>query len=212
MVRVSEIETVRGRVRILLDDGTAYTILKSMFRERPLAVNEELDPEEYAGWVAARQYRSAMDKAVSRLAVRACSRGEIEQKLRRTGYSTETIERVLGRLEKEGFLNDREFAGQWASYRAGQKIGPRRIAQELRSKGIAGREAEEALEALSGEEQMEAAAAVARKLAARAKPGEDPRKVRRRILEGVVRRGYDWETARLAADRAMDEAAEETRG
>ena len=205
MVRVSEIVTVRGRIRILLDDGTSYTILKSMFRERPLSVNDALDPEEYAQWVTVRQYRSALDRAVAMLAVRACSRGEIAQKLQRTGYAPDTVEMVLYKLEKEGFLNDRDFAGLWASYRAGQKYGPRRIAQELRSKGISSEDAEEAMEAISEEDQLEAAETLARKLSARGKPGEDPRKARQRILNAIVRRGYDWETARKAVDRVMEE-------
>ncbi len=99
MVRVSEIERVRGRIRVRMDDGSSYTILKSMLRERPLEVNQALDRAEFSRWVAGKQYASAMEKAVGLLAVRARSRDEIRQALNRIGYAPETVARVIGRLE-----------------------------------------------------------------------------------------------------------------
>ena len=194
MVQVSEIEQVRGRrVKITLDDGSHYLLLRSMYQERPLEIGEAVDPKEYAQWVMTRQYRSALDKAVSMLAVRACSRGEIEQKLRRIGYAPDTIEMVIYKLEKNELINDQEFADQWAQYRAGQKYGPRRISQELRMKGVSAEEAESAL------------AVLARKSLQRAKAGEDPRKTRQRAMAAIVRRGYDWDTARQAIETVMGE-------
>ena len=208
MVRVSEIEKVRGRIRVVLDDGSEYLLLKSMLLERPLKVNDELDPEEFASWVTRRQYRSALEKAVSFLAVRACSKGEIAQKLRRIGYSPETVEMVLYKLDREGFLNDRDFADQWARYRTGQKYGPRRIAQELKRKGVSGEEVESALENLPEEEQLEDAVEIARKALKRAKPGEDPRKTREKMAAAIVRRGYGWDLARQACDKVLTDEEE----
>ena len=206
MVQVSEIEQVRGRrVKITLDDGSHYLLLRSMYQERPLEIGEAVDPKEYAQWVMTRQYRSALDKAVAMLAVRACSRGEIEQKLRRIGYAPDTIEMVIYKLEKNELINDQEFADQWAQYRAGQKYGPRRISQELRMKGVSAEEAESALAEILEEDQIIDAAVLARKSLQRAKAGEDPRKTRQRAMAAIVRRGYDWDTARQAIETVMGE-------
>ena len=210
MVRVSEVELLRGRrVRVTLDNGDSYLLLKSIWQDRPLEVNQAVDPAEYAEWVLQRQYRSALDKAVAMLAQRPCSRGEIEKKLKTVGYSADTVEMVLYKLESNELLNDTEFAGQWARYRAGQKIGPRRIARELRyQKGLSPEDTENALSALPEEEQLEAALSLARKAISRAKPGEDPRKTRQRMLSALVRRGYDWDTVRQAVDQVLGEEEE----
>ena len=205
MVRVEEIEQVRGRVRIRLDDGSEYLLLRSVYQERPLQVNEAVDPEEYSRWVTLRQYRSALEKAVSLLAVRARGQGEIEQKLKSAGYAPETVEMVVLKLTREGFLNDRDFAEQWVRHRSGQKYGPRRIALELRRKGVSSEETESALAGLEESRLLEDAAALAGKSLARSKAVEDPGKTRQRILTAVVRRGYSWDIARQAVDRVLSD-------
>ncbi|GIW59780.1 MAG: regulatory protein RecX [Patescibacteria group bacterium] len=50
----------------------------------------------------------------------------------------EVIERILGQLKKETFLNDRKFAWEWVRSRLKSgKRGPEVIKMELRTKGIA---------------------------------------------------------------------------
>ncbi len=202
---VAEVEKIRSRYRVRLDDGTTYWLTRSVYSERPLSVGDEVESEEYANWVLLHQYRSALDKAVSMLAARACSKGEISQKLSRSGYSEETIEMVLFKLEKHDLLDDEAFAAQWANYRAGQKYGPRRIAQELKAKGLSSEDTENALEELDEDTQLEQAVILARKGFARAREGEDPRKTLQRVISSIVRRGYDWDVARQACDEALKE-------
>ncbi len=77
---------------------------------------------------------------------------------------------------------------------------------ELRYKGIDGETAEAVLESIPEDQQEENALALARKALGRAKAGEDPRKTRQRVIDSLLRRGYGWEAARRACDRAMEEA------
>ena len=206
MIRVSEVTYLpKQKVRVVLDNGSVYTILKSMYHERPLAVGEELDPADYADWVLKRQYRSALDKAVSMLALRARSSGEISQKLLRTGYSEDTVNMVLYKLEKEGFLDDQDFAEQWTNYRSGQKIGPRRISMELRQKGVSAADTENALEDISEEELLENAVFVAKRYLSRNSNSDDPVKARQKAVQAVVRRGYGWDLARQAVDQVLEQ-------
>ena len=205
MVRVSEIVKNRGQIRVILDDGSSFLLLKTMYQERPLEVNQELDAEEFENWVSIRQFHPALEKAIAMLSVRARSKGEISQKLIRTGFSSGTIEMVLYKLEKEGFLNDQEFAGQWVQYRAEKKLGPRRITQELKMKGITAEEADHAILSLTDEMQLEDAVFLARKALNRIKSDEDIRKIRQKITTAIVRRGYDWDTARQACEQVMSE-------
>ena len=205
MVEVKSVETVRGRVRITLENGARYELRKNLFRERPVEPGEEVEEENFAKWVTLHQYRPALDQAVAMLANRACSRGEVERRLRNSGYSADTVEMVLYKLEKHELLNDQEFAEQWVRYRTGLKYGPRRIAAELRQKGVSAEETEEALAPLREEEQTELAVLLARKGLARRKPEEDLRKTFQRTIGSIVRRGFDWDTAREACERAARE-------
>lgn len=71
------------------------------------------------------------------LARRECSRCELEQKLaRRFPDATAAIGPVLDQLELEGLLSDARFAESFVRSRANRGHGPRRIAADLRTRGI----------------------------------------------------------------------------
>lgn len=205
---ITSITRERGRLRVIINDDSEVLVPVSLFRERPLTVGEPIDMEEYDQWLLLRQYRHALDRAVAFLAGRARSRREMEERLLRSGYRPCTVEMVLYKLEKEGLLDDADFARQWVDARSARRMGRGRIAQELRRKGVSAREAEEALEGLSDEEQLEGAIALVEKAMARTPSGEDPRKTAARITAMLARRGYDYDTAREAISRVMEDIHE----
>ena len=208
MDMITSITRERGRLRVIINDDSEVLVPLSLFRERPLTVGEPIDMEEYDQWLLLRQYRHALDRAVAFLAGRARSRREMEERLLRSGYRPCTVEMVLYKLEKEGLLDDADFARQWVDARSARRMGRGRIAQELRRKGVSAREAEEALEGLSDEEQLEGAIVLVEKAMARTPSGEDPRTTAARITAMLARRGYDYDTAREAISRVMEDIHE----
>ena len=205
---ITAIRRERGKMRITINDATEVLVPLLLFRERPLSEGQPLNLEEYDQWLMVRQYRHALDKAVAALAARACSRKEIEGKLFRIGYRPCTVEMVLYKLEREHLLDDADFARQWVEARC-KKLGRRRIAQELRQKGISAEQTDEALKQVDEEEQLACAASLASKALGRAKSGEDPRKTAQRIIAAIVRRGYGYDVARKALQQVMDSITEE---
>lgn len=203
MDMITAVQKERSRFRVTINGDTDILVPGKIFRERPLSEGEPIDLEEYDNWLMVRQYRQALDRAVAALASRAHSRHELEQKLLRAGYRPCTVEMVLYKLETEGFLDDADFARQWVEARTTRKLGTRRIAQELRHKGVSADEAEAALAQVDEDEQLTAATALVEKALARAKPGEDPRKTASRITGMLARRGYGWDIARQALEKAM---------
>lgn len=203
MDMITAVQKERSKFRVTINGDTDILVPGKIFRERPLNEGEPIDLEEYDNWLMVRQYRQALDRAVAALASRAHSKHELEQKLLRAGYRPCTVEIVLYKLETEGFLDDADFARQWVEARTTRKLGTRRIAQELRHKGVSADEAEAALAQVDEEEQLAAATALVEKALARAKPGEDPRKVANRITGMLARRGYGWDIARHALEQAM---------
>lgn len=207
-MEVTEIRQVRGKMHLRI--GSERIVLpKSLYAERPLTEGQEIDLEEYDQWLLLHQYRPALDYAVSLLAARAHATGELESKLLRAGYCPATVEMVLYKLSSNHLTNDEEFARQWVQVRAGRKLGARRIAQELRCKGVSEEEAEAALETLDPEEQLDSAVALAEKGLRKAKTGEDPRKTRQRVSAMLVRRGFSYDMVREAISLAQENLGEE---
>ena len=145
----------------------------------------------------------ALDKALRALAGRARSEGEILEKLRRAGFAEETIAQTMAQLDRAGLLDDEAFAGAWAAARARRAVGPHRIAHELRQKGVDAQTASLALESVDGDEALAAAAALAARYLRRG--GEN---VERRALAALQRRGYGYDDAWRALEKAHAETQE----
>ena len=192
---ITRITRQRGKMQIVISEQETIVVPLSLFRERPLTEGQPINLEEYDNWLMVRQYRHALDRAVSK--------HEIEQKLLRVGYRPCTVEMVLYKLEREHLLNDADFARQWVEARSGRKLGRSRIAQELRRKGIDADEAEEALSAIGEDAQLADAIALAEKAAARAKSDEDPRKTYQRIAAMLARRGFRWDITKEALAQVL---------
>ncbi|MBQ8653450.1 MAG: regulatory protein RecX [Clostridia bacterium] len=200
---ITSIVRERSKYRVTVSEDTVIVVSGALFRERPLQEGQPIDLDEYDNWLMVRQYRQALDRAVAALASRAHSRHELENKLLRAGYRPSTVEMTLYKLETEGFLDDADFARQWVEARTSRRMGTRRIAQELRHKGVSAEEAEAALSQVNEEEQLSGAIALVEKAAARIKPDEDPRKAAQRITGMLARRGYDWDVVREALAHVM---------
>ena len=71
-------------------------------------------------------------------------------------------------------------------------------------KGIDEETAREAISDMN-DDQMQQAVILAAKGFRKAKPDEDQRKVFQRVLRMLIQRGFDWEIAKNACDRAMSE-------
>ncbi len=205
MAYICSLTDMKGKVRIELDNGLKYVLKKKDLPDAPLHENDEVDEKEFHHFVLIHQYPDALNTAVAMLARRACSRKEIADKLASRGFCDEVTALVLYKLEKERLLNDQDFSDQWTRYRSGSHYGPNRIYRELRMKGIDEDTAREALSSIDKNDTSQKALDLALKTCRKSSPGEDPRKIRQRVLRSLVSRGFDWDTAREACDKAMGE-------
>ncbi|MBR6164750.1 MAG: regulatory protein RecX [Clostridia bacterium] len=198
---VDALEKDRSWISVTFRSGSKYWLLSKELISFPLQEGMEVDEKEFRRFLILSQYPRALDRAVAMLAGRPCSRAEIQRKLSSLHIDEEVVALVLAKLEKEKLLDDQEFSSLWVQSRA-RKYGISRLHRELRSKGVDEETVQSALSEISDEAQLADAVALARKKLANAKPGEDPRKNAQRILGFLIRRGYDWETARSALKAA----------
>ena len=76
--------------------------------------------------------------ALKTLGGRACSSGELRQKLRTRASRLQDVETVLARLKEYRYLDDRRFAESFAAARLeNQRLGKNRVSQDLRRRRVA---------------------------------------------------------------------------
>ena len=81
--------------------------------------------------------QAARDTCLRLLSRRARSAGELRERLRTGGFSTDVAEGVLSDLEGAGLIDDEEFARSWvAGRKAAGGAARRRVFWELRRKGV----------------------------------------------------------------------------
>lgn len=210
MDEITALKRERGQIIMTVNEDEVIRIPMAVYREQPLQVGETFDLAAYDEWLLLHQYRYALDRAVGYLAARPCSRREIEQKLRRVGYRPNTIEMVLYKLEKEKLLNDEEFADTWVQQRSQRQLGRRRIEMELRQKGVDRETIDQALAAVDEDTEVEQATLlVQKKLRSILAKDEPVYKQVQRLAAMLARRGYSWDVAKQAIDRAMRTAEDE---
>jgi len=136
----------------------------------------------------------AKNTAYRFLTYRPRSRAEINRKLQDKEFEDAIIEAVLLDLERLGYVNDQQFAVQWATGRVRLRgFGRRRIEQELKSKGVGLDIIAETLREVSG---ADADIETAKKTVERKLPSMQAldRETRRRRLAGFLeRKGFSFE-------------------
>lgn len=154
------------------------------------------------------QLQKAKDAAYNYLSYRARSVKEVRDKLVQKEFAEEIIEQVVDDLQRQKLLNDREFARRFVEARLGRANGSRKLAQELRRKGIE----TEIIDEVLGEfaailDSEERAVGLLGKQAWRYR-GLERDKAKRRMLGFLARRGYDAQMARSAVDKVWQELQE----
>ena len=192
-----------GRATLTLSSGETLAMPRAMLKERPYRSGTPFDREAFDSFLLERSYPFAMEKAIALLAMRPRTQQEIADALRKNAYPERTIARVMARLDEAGYINDSDFAEQWAASRTNKGMGSRRIRMELRRKGVGSEAIDEALSAIDEDDLLSGALKAARK-AASGKDLFDP-KDRQKILAALARRGYGYTEAKQALDMLKEE-------
>ncbi|HPL62677.1 MAG TPA: RecX family transcriptional regulator [Syntrophales bacterium] len=134
----------------------------------------------------------AMGKALRLLAFRARSRHEMQSRLAESGFSGESVNAVIGRLEELGYIDDGAFAANWARHLAVNRLyGNIRIEASLREKGLSRELIAEAVEGTRAElgEKKRIGILVRKKIGDRP-PSALDRAGKRRLARFLAGKGY----------------------
>jgi regulatory protein len=195
------------RVNVFVDGRFSFSL------ERDLAdlvrVGRPISELKSAELLLQDEQARAFEAALAFLAHRPRSERELRDRLRRKEVPPPTLEAVVERLKQLRLIDDQDFARYWVEQRQTHRPrGGRLLRQELRRKGVDADTAAEIVEtAEEDEDSVEAACRAARRKAEGLR-AQDERTFDQKIGQFLVRRGFDYETARSACRRLREEVSE----
>jgi regulatory protein len=206
-VIVTAVERVRRRrrVNVFVDGEFGVALGVDLATERGVRPGCELSGTELRALADEDARREALQSALRFLSYRPRSEQELRQRLARKGLPRAAIAAAASRLRELGYLDDAAFARFWTETRQASRPRARRVvAGELRRRGIA---TEQVDEATAGIEDDEAAfAAAGRRL--RTLSGLEYQEFRERLGRFLTGRGFSYDVARRTIDRCWGDITE----
>ena len=190
------------RVSIYLDGEFAFGVHEDLVVKHQLKVGQTLTPDERRDLETDEEYVDAKQKALDYLAYKPRTETEVRRRLRKRDVSPVVIDEVIARLYKLDYLDDEEYAHDYAHNRfSSKKYGPVRIRRELEERGVDRHLAEAAIDELFAEVDAAAAAWThAEKRWPRLAGEDDPRRRRQKMYRYLRRRGFTSDTIRPILD------------
>ncbi len=190
------------RVNVFVDGKFSFALDAGLAARRGLRAGRRLSAEEIAALLGEDGDARAYARALHFLGYRIRSAGEIRERLKRDEWPEEVIDRVVERLTEERLVDDAHFAAAWVENRSlSRPRGARLLKQELRQKGVGRDEIEAALP----DDEMEVANAVdALRPKLRLWEKLEVRERERKAIEFLLRRGFNFSTARAALREIAD--------
>lgn len=200
MGKITDVTPQKGnknRVSVFIDGRfycgfDALTALKC-----GLKTGADIDEETLTKISAESEYRTALDKSLSFLAIRVRSRKEISDYLKGKGYCKEVVSKVKERLVELGQLDDKKFAELYIADNK-SRYGSVRLKVELLKKGV---NPDTIDEAIDGSDRSEEILALAKKLLA----SSDGNKYK--LKEKLYRKGFDGDEISDALSFLEEEGA-----
>lgn len=201
--RIEASKRKRGRVLVFLEDGSCLKITEQELLDFGLRAGDELDESTQKRLKEAAGVSDVKATAADLIGRRAMSRANLEQKLQEKGASEAEARYAAEWLEAIGAIDDADYAALLANHCARQGYGPQRVKQKLFEKGVPRDLWDDALATLP-----DPAEAIDDYLRSKRR-GELDEKEKKRLSDGLLRRGFAWSDIRAGLNRLGAEVWEE---
>lgn len=192
-------QTKKGRYAVYVDGEFVLALHKDIYFVSGLEAGRPVTQERLEELFRESEYRAAVEKAAQLLSRAANTTHQLYEKLCRT-VDPQAAAAAVARMVELGLMDDQDYARRKAADLTNLRgCGPRRVADELRRRGLEPQAISQAMEALEGDPRQRLAQLVERKYA----PALGDEKGRRRTINALLRLGYDYEDIRaVLRDRA----------
>jgi len=180
----------RDRVNVFIDGKYTFSLDIFQISELQVKVGQELSDSELEDLKKASDFGKLYARTLNWLVSRPHSERETRDYLFKKSTPPELSEAIINRLKSKNYLNDANFARFWAENRFQKKgISRKRLELELLKKGISREAIKEALKGSPRSDTAEIDKIIAKK---HKKYANEPKK----LLEYLIRQGFDYELAR----------------
>jgi len=188
------------RISLFLDDTFAFGIHTDLVLSFGLKKGQRLTVGEQRALIEADQPLRARQKALRLLATKPRTEHEIKERLTEEGISPRSQQEVLVWLRERTFVDDEAYAKMYVESRMlSGKLGSRRVADELRRKGIDRAIIEDILrEENDTREDDSGLLALAQHRWDQLHREGDLRKRSKKVYDFLIRRGFSFDEAREA--------------
>ncbi len=183
-----------NKVHIYIDGEYALTLYDDYWYTAGYKENSQITEEQLASLKEEAGFRSAYEKGIQYLSMRAYSKKELYTKLRMK-YGEESASRAIDKLIYRGYIDDEAFANMYARHLLeSKKFDSRRISYELKMKGISSDLIENAMKTLDNEPIPR----IIDMLGSKYQRSLETEKDRKRIVNRLIRMGYSYSDIRSA--------------
>ena len=189
---------------VFLEDGACLKITEQELLDFGLRAGDELDESTQKRLKEAAGVSDVKTTAADLIGRRAMSRASLEKKLQEKGASEAEARYAAEWLEAIGAIDDADYAALLANHCARQGYGPQRVKQKLFEKGVPRDLWDDALATLP-----DPAEAIDGYLRSKRR-GELDEKEKKRLADGLLRRGFAWSDIRAGLNRLGAEIWEES--
>lgn len=207
MTKIESLHYTTQYVRIDLDNGESLKISLDASLQYKVSSGNELSTLELQQLKEEAERYGCKSRALSWLAMRSRSTFEMEQYLRKKGFSDYIIAEVIEKLRALGYLNDHDFAVNLVKSKLRQKtVGSRVLKNELYRKGIPRDLIAQAMEEGGGfhtDEEKIFALAVKKYRSLK-----DTRNASGKLYQFLAQRGFDPDIIKNVVRRVLREEAQ----
>ena len=199
MGMITGIEENRGVFSVYVDGVLHTRVRKKYFVQLGLAPGQELEEDSFADRLSRLQFKDAYEASLNLLTARDMTAQGMIDALTRRRYTRSVAEAVCQKLVENRLIDDERYAQRYMELHREDAVGKYALKRKLRSKGLSEELVGAALEEVDEQSQLQAARALAAKLAARY-AGQDPRAARSKISQALARRGFGWDVISQALE------------
>lgn len=207
MPQITKLKLQKNRrvVNIFIDNKFTTSLQLTTVAKINLKVGMDISNHDLTKFIKEHFQEKLMSNAFNFLSYRPRSEKEVRNYLRKKIFRNpqipkETIDKVVNKLSKKKYIDDRQFAKWWIDQRTkhNQK-GRRLIALELRAKGIDNQVIDDLLSKRNDEEPATTAA----KKKSRSLMNYNPKIAKKKLIAFLQRRGFTWETIKTVVDETL---------
>jgi len=184
----------KDRYSVFVNNEFAFGIHQDVLLKSGIAAGDELSLRQIHKIQIMEEDRAAKEKAMQLLKVRDRSLYELRQRLSRTGFSEESINRTIADLKKYDLLNDTKFAKMFSRSRMITKpVGAFYLKREMIKKGLSESDIKAGVEEAYREKSEYDYARIVAQRGKKKYQKLEPDKAKQRVSDLLARRGFHYE-------------------